>query len=154
FVDGVLEPLGGSAKAALVLPIVADGQTVALVVGHRGAEALRADDIAELLPLLVAATAALERVREVRTRAATSTKLIKETGLEIEVIVHDVARRRLVIGELRAEQEWEALADALRDLAREGIAKGDPDEDEQLELFVELARVEDEKLGRLERAIE
>src|SRR5262249_13560391 len=36
----------------------------------------------------------------------------------------------------------------------EGIAKGDPDEDEQLELFVELARVEDEMLSRPERAIE
>src|SRR5213076_2693960 len=51
-------------------------------------------------------------------------------------------------------ESWAELADALRALLRLGLEGGEPDEDEQLELLLELGRVEADQLDRPELAVE
>src|SRR5262249_5209778 len=51
-IDEQLQRLGGVVPpTALVLPLVLGERTVALVVGHRGAEALTPDEVSDLFPL-------------------------------------------------------------------------------------------------------
>lgn len=164
FLDGLLEQLGGASPAVLILPVALGTRTAALVVAHRGNAPLTTADVAELFPLAAASSAALARVLAARKRAATD-------GYEIEVSIGDgdgdgepepggpasepsVAAKREALAELRRREAWSELAGALRDLVREGMERGEPDEDEQLELLLELGRVEDERLGRPDRAIE
>ena len=152
FVDGLLELLGGRMQAALVLPVAIGTRTVALIVAHRGEKPLVLADVADLFPLMHASSPALARVLAARSKATGDRPARPDTGYEVEVIVPDAARQREKIAALRESQSWEALADAIRELVREGMEKGDPDEDEQLELLLELGRIEADRLGRPEHA--
>ncbi len=155
FIDGYLELLGGAAPATLVLPIAIGNRTVALIVAHRGSAAFGLADVAELIPLATAASPALARVLAARSKAATSSRPVRaETGYEVEVIVEKPSDPRARLAELRGAGNYEELADAIRERIRAGMETGDPDEDEQLELLVELGHIEAERLGRLDRAVE
>ncbi|MGE5182507.1 MAG: tetratricopeptide repeat protein, partial [Acidobacteriota bacterium] len=155
FVDGLLEQLGGPTPAALVMPISIGSRVVALVVAHRGAEAVTAADVGELYPLIQAAGVALARILAARPKVAAAPKPARaETEYQVEIIVPDVAKRRTVLAKLREHGAWEELAASMRELIREGMEHGDPDEDEQLELLLELGRIEAERLGSPDRAIE
>src|SRR5207253_1884684 len=139
----------------LILPIAIGNRTVALIVAHRGASSFALADVAELLPLATAASPALARVLSARSKAAASSKPVRaDTGYDVEVIVQDASKLRDRIAELRTAGHYEELADAIRELIREGLEKGDPDEDEQLGLLVELGHIEAERLGRMDRAVE
>ncbi|HEY1558094.1 MAG TPA: tetratricopeptide repeat protein, partial [Kofleriaceae bacterium] len=153
FVDGMLELLGGPTQAALVLPVAIGARVVALIVAHRGAQALALADVADLLPVSAAASPALARVLAERGKVAPA-KPRADTGYEIEVIVPDAIKQREALAKLRAAEHFEDLAGAIRELVREGMDHGDPDEDEQLELLLELGRVESEQLARPDRAVE
>lgn len=62
-IDGMIARLGGVIPpAALLMPISLRNRVVAVVIGHRGAEALSAADVAELLPLAGVAADALSRL--------------------------------------------------------------------------------------------
>jgi tetratricopeptide (TPR) repeat protein len=168
FVDGLLEPLGvGLAPNALVLPIAIGTRTVALVVAHRGTARLALGDVADLFPLVSAASPALIRVLAARADVAGIARsgradTIVEHGLqrraqteyEVEVSIVDADAKRIALARHRKHQAWADVADTIRDLIHEGVQHGDPDEDEQLELLVELGAVEAEQLGRPDRAIE
>jgi tetratricopeptide (TPR) repeat protein len=154
FVDGLLELLGGRTQAALVLPVAIGTRTVALIVAHRGEKPLVLADVADLFPLMHASSPALARVLAARSKATGDKPAAQDAGYDVEVIVPDAARQRDQLAKLRDSQSWEALTDAIRVLVREGMEKGDPDEDEQLELLLELGRVEADKLGQPELAID
>jgi len=154
FVDGMLELLGGPTQAALVLPVAIGARVVALIVAHRGGQSLALADVADLLPVSVAASPALARVLATRGKAAPEKPRAETVGYEIEVIVPDAAKQRDALVQLRADHHWEELADAIRALVREGMDTGEPDEDEQLDLLLELGQVEAERLARPERAVE
>lgn len=156
FADELLELLGGRAKTAVVLPIAVDGKTCALVVAHRGSAGFTADDVSELLPLAAASTAALDRLRQVRVRAATVAprQPRRDTTIEIEITYAPPERRQSTLSDLRASESWNELADALRDLVRAGMETGEPGEDEQCELLLELGHLEADRLGRVDKAIE
>jgi tetratricopeptide (TPR) repeat protein len=163
FLDGLIEQLGGAAPAALILPIAIGRRTVALVVAHRGEAPLAEGDVADLFPLVAASGAALARTLAARSRAATPTTPPRpeartrapSAGYEIEVSIEPPAPpAREALAELRRREAWEELAEAIRERVREGMEGGEPDEDEQLDLLLELGRVEAERLGRPERAIE
>ena len=159
FVDGLLEPLGVTAPAVLVLPLTAGERTVALAIAYDGT-AFTAADVAELMPLASAADPALERVLSIRARAATPRPERHDTraetsGYEVEVsFVDDVATRRAALAIHRTAEAWLDLASTIRDLIRDGVDHGDPDEDEQLELLLELGHLEAAQLDRPDRAIE
>ena len=158
FLEGLLELLVGSSPAALVLPITIGTRTVALIVAHAGATTLSLPDVADLFPLVEASSPALARVLATRSKAALSSKPTVRAdtggGYDIELIIPNVAKQREVLATHRKAAAWEELVDAIRELLREGVANGDPDEDEQLELLIELGHVEAERLGRPDRAIE
>jgi hypothetical protein len=62
-VDSMIRQLGGvMPPSALLLPIALRNRTVALVVGHRGADALSVGEISELLPMASATASALSRL--------------------------------------------------------------------------------------------
>ena len=151
FLDGLLEQLGSTSPAMLMLPIAIGTRTVALVVGHRGDDGFALADVADVLPLAEAASPALARVLSARSKV---TGARADTAYDVEVIVPDAARRREQLGELRANQRWEELADAIRELVAEGVERGDPDEDEQLELLLELGTIEADRLQRIDRAVD
>ncbi len=165
FLDGLLEQLGGAAPAVLILPLAIGPRTVAVVIAHRGEAPLAEPDVRDLYPLVAASGTALARALAARSRAATPTTpttppparppRAPSEGYEIEVSIEPPAPPpRETIAELRRREAWEELAEAIRDRVREGMEGGDPDEDEQLALLLELGRVEAERLGRPERAIE
>lgn len=161
FVDGFLEVLGGAARPAAVLPIRIATRTVALVVAHRGADgALTATQLADIETLLAASSEALARLLTHRSRAARTSdapmtrELATTEGYEIEVTVDSVATKRAQLAAHRRNLAWPNAAEAIRDLIRDGMEHGVPDEDEQLELLLELGRIEDDDLGRPERALE
>ncbi|HEY1815505.1 MAG TPA: tetratricopeptide repeat protein [Kofleriaceae bacterium] len=151
FVDGLLEQLGATSPTMLMLPIAIGTRTVALVVGHRERESFALADVADVLPIAEAASPALARVLSARAKTAAPRP---DTGYEIEVIVPDAAKRRARVDELRAGERWEELTDVIRELVADGVERGDPDEDEQLELLLELGRVEADELHRVDRAID
>jgi tetratricopeptide (TPR) repeat protein len=155
FLEGLLGLLGGITPSALVLPVTVANRTVALVVAHRGDQPLALADVSDLFPLMTASSPALARVLATRTQAATSRRPTDTSGgYQIEVILSDVARMREAIDKHRKAAAWEELVEAIRDLIREGVANGDPDEDEQLSLLFELGTIESEHLGRTDRAVE
>src|SRR5205823_7140436 len=122
FVDGMLELLGGPARAALVLPVAIGTRTVALIVAHRGDKPLVLGDVADLFPLMTASSPALARVLAARSKVAPAKAArASDPGYEVELIVPDAAKLRDTIGKLRADHAWEELADALRQLVHEGI---------------------------------
>lgn len=158
FVDGLLDLIGGSTRCALVLPICVRMHPLALIVGHRGEGVFTPGDIADLFPLVDAADAALARVLSTRARSAAERAPSRaETSTEYELEIIDdpgPAARRAALPGLRADGAWPALAGTIRELLRDGVDGGDPGEDEQLELLLELGRLEADRLGRPEAAIE
>ena len=160
FIDGYLELLGGGSSAALLMPIVINARTIALVAAHRGNADLTLDEVADLFPLIPASSRALARVLAVRSNATRSSRPVMTTirneteGYEIEVSMADVNAKRGQLVVYRRNQQWEELADGIRDLVRDGMEFGDPDEDEQLDLLLELGRVEAEQLASPDRAVE
>ena len=157
FVDGLLELLGGSAPQALVLPICVRMHALAIVVAHRGDQPFAYKDVAELFPLLADADTALDRVMSARKRSAAARAPSRADSTEYEVEItyeQDHAARRAATVSHREEQSWPELAESIRELIRDGVDHGDPGEDEQLELLLELGRIELAHLGRPEAAIE
>ena len=159
FVDGFLDMLGGAPRAALIMPIVMQARTVALIVAHRGEGDLRPDEVADLGPLVVAGSRALVRVlagvkNAAAVPAAAPPKRDSTEGYEVEVVVPDVVAKRAALAKHRESQAWDELVDGIRELIRDGMESGEPDEDEQLELLLELGHVEAEQLGRPDHAIE
>ncbi len=62
-IDAMLVRLGGvMPPAAMLLPVALKGRTVALLVGHNGADALRVNEMSELFPLAGVAGDALQRI--------------------------------------------------------------------------------------------
>ncbi len=159
FVDGLLDVLGATvAPAVLVLPISVRMHTVALVVGHRGATPFTYSEVAELFPVLANADAALDRLAAVREQAAAPrARTQADSGSDYEVEIsfeQDHAARRAATVSHREAQSWPELAESIRELIRDGVDHGEPGEDEQLELLLELGQIELEHLGRPEAAIE
>src|SRR5262249_30722693 len=138
FIDGYLETLGGGSPATLLLPITINSRTVALVAAHRGDATLSLEEMADLIPLMSASSKALARVLAVRSHAARSatpatvTKRVDTDGYEIEVSIADVGAKRAQLDVHRRNQAWDDVAEGIRDLIRDGMEFGDPDEDEQL----------------------
>ncbi|HEX6838233.1 MAG TPA: hypothetical protein VF334_16770, partial [Polyangia bacterium] len=158
-VDELLQRLGGAiAPTALVLPIVLGTRTVALIVGHRGEEELALDDVSDLLPLAAETGRALGRMLALRAHAAAEKPSVRTAAPVVDVPlaedIGDVEAQRRVLAACREYESWSELADAIRALLRMGLEGGDPDEDEQLELLLELGTVEADRLGRPELAIE
>lgn len=62
-VDSMIKRMGGVVPpSALLLPLVLKNRVVALLVGHRGADSLRVNELSELLPLAGVAGEALGRI--------------------------------------------------------------------------------------------
>ena len=150
FVDGMLEQLGDPTRAALVLPVSDGSRTVALVVATDEAE-LGAAEVTELLTTLAATKSAMARLAETRAKVAAPApaKDPHDAGYEVE-ITH--APDPMPV--LRERGAWSELAAAIRVAVREGMEHGTPDEDEQLELLLELGRLEADRLGRPDHAID
>jgi tetratricopeptide (TPR) repeat protein len=145
---------GGVPGWAMILPVTVRDRTVALLLGHRGEEPLAADDVADLLPVLGATSAALARVLASRAAAAAQKPGKRATTSPGALGADEVTALHMVVDACRNAEAWEELADALRNLVRRGMEQGDPDEDEQLQLLDELAGVEADRLNRPELAIE
>jgi len=157
FVDGLLELLGGRAPRALVLPVSVRMHAIALIVAHRGDAPFSTADVADLFGLLGASDTALARLMSTRARSAAERAPTRSESVDYEVEVsveEDLAARRAALVTQRQAEAWPALADTIRELIRDGVDHGDPDEDEQLELLLELGRIEADRLGRPDRAIE
>lgn len=157
FIDGFLEVLGGGTTPALLLPVQINSRTVALVAAHCGDASPGRDAVDALSPLLDTSSRALARVLATRQRAASSSIVTKRTeteGYEIEVSIADVATKRAQLDRFRKAGAWAEAAEGIRELIRDGMEHGEPDEDEQLDLLVELGRIEADQLGNSERAIE
>jgi len=153
-VDQVLAALGGVPRAAMVLPVLVGDRAVALVVGHRGDDApLALDEVSDLFPLLTASSRVLERGLASRAEASAQ-KPGKRASTAAVDGADDVVAQRRVLEVYRQYESWEELADAIRALIRTGMESGDPDEDEQLELLIELGALEADRLGRPELAVE
>jgi tetratricopeptide (TPR) repeat protein len=157
FVDGLLELLGGAAPQMLVLPICVRMHAVAIVVAHRGEDAFTYGDVADLFPVLADADDALDRVMSLRKRSAAARARSRADSTEYEVEIsfeEGHAARRAATVSHRDAQSWPELADSIRELIRDGVDHGDPGEEEQLELLLELGQIELERIGRPEAAIE
>ena len=156
YLDGLLESLGGARRSTLVLPVIIGSRTVALLVAHRGDDTLAASDVADLFPLVTASNPALARVLKTRAKTVVDARPERASteGYEVEVSYDGVTGKRLALAAHRRSEAWQQVADAIRDLIHDGMDHGDPDEDEQLDLFIELGRVEADRLGRPEHAIE
>jgi tetratricopeptide (TPR) repeat protein len=159
FVDGLLEVLGGVAPQVLLLPICVQMHALAIVVAHRGEESFAYGDVADLFPLLADADAALDRVTLLRKKSAAARAPSRaESPLadyEIEISYEEEhASRRAATVSHRDAQSWPDLAESIRELIRDGVDHGDPGEEEQLELLLELGQIELEHLRRPEAAIE
>ncbi|NVB81133.1 MAG: tetratricopeptide repeat protein [Kofleriaceae bacterium] len=162
FIDGYLDGVLGRPSSHLLLPIAIGNRTVAVVAAHRGDATFKLEDVQDLESLFAVTGEALARVLATRGRAATVTTgaptvkrpETRDDGYEIELAVPDVEGKRKKIAAHRREESWKELAQAIRDLVRDGMETGEPGEDEQLELLLELGNVEADKLGRSDRAIE
>ncbi|HEY5948922.1 MAG TPA: tetratricopeptide repeat protein [Kofleriaceae bacterium] len=157
FIDGFLELLGGAGTSALLLPVRINSRTVALVAAHSGESSPSEADVDQLTPLLDVSARALARVLATREKAAGSTIVTKRTetdGYEIEVSMADVSTKRAQLDKFRKAQAWAEVAEGIRELIRDGMEHGEPDEDEQLDLLLELGKLEAEVLGNPERALE
>ena len=173
FIDGMLEALGGIAASTLVLPVTIAQRTVALLVAHRGADPLGVEDVQDLFPLVAAGNTAMARVLAGRSRAAAAERapgaanaghaapregardVTQTDGYEVlEVAVNTVADKRARLAQARRDRDWPEVVRTIRELIRDGMDTGDPDEDEQLDLLIELGSVEAEHMMRPDRAIE
>jgi tetratricopeptide (TPR) repeat protein len=161
FVDGMLEALGGLAAATLVMPVTIAQRTVALLVAHRGGDPLGIEDVQDLFPLVAAGNTAMARVLAGRSRAAAAERApaqrdaTQAEGYEVlEVAVDSAAAKRAALANARRDQDWPEVAGVIRELIRAGMDTGDPDEDEQLDLLIELGTIEAQHLLRPDRAIE
>lgn len=154
FVDGLLEGLGGSPPGAVVLPVTVANRTVALVVAHRGDSGLEIADVADLIPLVHASSPALARVLAARAKSVGGPRTRTEADYEVEVTVERVGALRTELARHREAGAWQEASETIRDLIRAGVESGDPDEDEQLELLVELGRIEHEHLAHPDEALE
>jgi tetratricopeptide (TPR) repeat protein len=157
FIDGFLEVLGGAGTSSLLLPIMIKDRTVALVAAHCGDQTPSEADVDQLTPLLELSSQALARVLAMREKAAGSPTITKRTetdGYEIELSIADVSTKRAQLDKFRYAGQWAEVAEGIRELVRDGMELGEPDEDEQLELLLELGRIEAEHLGNPERALE
>ncbi len=153
FVDGLLEACGGLSRTTLLLPVSIGNRTVALLVAHGGDAALT-PSVTELFPLVAASNPALTRVLAARSAAAaTRPARAASEGYEVEVSVEGPAGKRAALAADRAREAWPEVAATIRELIRDGMDTGDPDEDEQLELLIELGHVEAKQLGEPERAL-
>ncbi|HUS31870.1 MAG TPA: tetratricopeptide repeat protein, partial [Kofleriaceae bacterium] len=154
FVDGYLEALGQPTAHVLVMPILIATRVVALVVAHRGDAELKMEDVSSVFTLVAATGQALSKNLATRTRAAaTSGTPVVPADAGYEVEVTDVNAKRTRLATLRSSESWAELASAIRELVREGIEHGEPAEDEQLELLLELGTIE-LRLGHPDRAID
>jgi len=154
-IDEQLEILGGVVpSAAMVLPLLVQNRTMALLVGHRGGDPLPKDEVSDLYPLLTASGRALERFVASRAGAVAPQPGRRASTAGIDGVADEHGALRRVIEIYREYESWEELADALRALVRTGMESGDPDENEQLELLLELGEVEADHLDRPELAIE
>jgi tetratricopeptide (TPR) repeat protein len=164
FIDGYLDGVLGRPRSHLLLPIAIGDRTVAVVAAHRGDAPMRLEDVTDLEMLFSVTGEALARVLATRGRAATVTTAAptvkpprpetRDDGYEIEVSIPDVEGKRQKIAAHRKNEAWKDLAQAIRELVRDGMETGEPGEDEQLELLLELGNIEADKLGRSDRAIE
>lgn len=164
FIDGYLDGVLGRPRSHLLLPVAIGDRTVAVVAAHRGDAAMQLEDVKDLEMLFSVTGEALARVLATRGRAATVTTAAptvtpprsetRDDGYEIELSIPDVQGKRGKIAAYRAGESWKELAQAIRELVRDGMETGEPGEDEQLELLLELGNVEADKLGRSDRAIE
>jgi tetratricopeptide (TPR) repeat protein len=151
FIDELLaSQLGHPGSATLVLPVMVGTRTVSLLVAHRGNEAMTLADVSDLIVLVSASNPVLARVGKERAR----TVAVENDDIEVEVSYEGVEAKRDALASAREQEQWFDVADAIRALIREGVEHGDPAEDEQLDLYVELGRVEAERMGRPDRAIE
>ena len=80
------------------------------------------------------------RRRDPRTPRAPSPVANHDTSYEIEIVEDPLS----ALPVLRERGAWTELAQAIRDAVREGVEHGTPDEDEQLELLLELGKIEAE----------
>lgn len=150
FIDELLATqLAHPGPATLVLPITVGARTVSLLIAHRGDEELTLSEVSDLIVLVNASNPVLARVGKERARTAIETE-----DIEVEVSYEGVEARREALATARENEQWFDVADAIRALIREGVEHGDPAEDEQLDLYIELGRVEAERMGRPDRAIE
>jgi len=123
---------------------------IALVVAHRGEASFTTADVADLFGLLGASDTALARMMSTRARSAAERAPTRSETVDYEVEVsvdEDLAARRAALVTQRQGEAWPALADTIRELIRDGVDHGEPDEDEQLELLLELGRIEADRLG-------
>ena len=154
-VDAELERLGGLVPpAAMVLPVLVKSQTIALLIGHQDSQPLDRDEVPDLFPLLTQGGRALERFVASRASTVAPQPGRRASTASIEGVSDEATALRRVMEIYREYESWEELADALRALVRIGIERGDPDEDEQLDLLLELGEVEADHLDRPELALE
>ncbi len=157
FVDGLLEQISGHAPAVLVLPVSVRMHVLALIVGHRGGTPFTYGEVADLFPVLANADTALDRLQTVRRQSAAPRGRTQVDTADYEVEIsfeQDHAARRAATVSHREAQSWPELAESIRELIRDGVDHGEPGEDEQLELLIELGQIELEHLKRPEAAIE
>lgn len=152
--DVLLARLGGLPPSAMVLPLVLGRRTIAVVIGHRGDAELAPGDVDDLVPVVAAMAPILTRMLESRAEVAAPRASRRASTEGLEITYDALTTQRLLVDKLRKAEAWEDLADAIRGLIRLGVDGGDPDEDEQLELLYELGRIEADRLGRPELALE
>src|SRR5262245_35141401 len=154
-VDEQLQFLGGALPAsAMVLPVLVKSQTVALLVGHRDSQPLPKDEVSDLYSLLTQGGRALERFVASRADAVAPQPGRRASTAGVDGTSDEITALRRVIEIYREYESWEELADALRALVRSGMESGDPDEDQQLDLLLELGEVEADHLDRPELALD
>ncbi len=154
-IDQQLRFLGGVVpQSAMVLPLLVQNRTMALLVGHRGGDPLPKDEVSDLYPLLTASSRALERFAASRAGAVAPQPGRRASTAGIDGVTDELGALRRVIEIYREYESWEELADALRALVRSGMQSGDPDESEQLDLLLELGEVEADHLDRSELALD
>jgi tetratricopeptide (TPR) repeat protein len=159
-IDEQLRRLGGVVpRVALIVPVVLNQRTVALLIGHSGDHPVALDAVSDLFPLVSQTERVLQRILSLRAQAAAekpSPPLATPATVQALVPedIDEVEAQRRVLAVCREYESWAELADTLRALLRIGLERGEPDEDEQLELLLELGSVEADHLGRPELAIE
>ena len=160
FIDGMLEALGGLAASTLVLPVTIGPRTVALLVAHRGGDPFAIEDVEDVFPLVESGNVALARVLAARSASAAERRPVQRDATQtdgyevLEVEDNSVATKRAALAAHRKAQAWPEAVTTIRELIRDGMDTGDPDEDEQLDLLIELGNIEAQHLMRPDRAIE
>src|SRR5262249_8203389 len=114
--------------------------------------------VSDLFPLASLSGRVLERLVALRAHAAAEkpglSAACAPVDADVSEDIDEVEALRRVLAVCREYESWAELAEAIRALLRRGLERGEPDEDEQLELLLELGCVEAEHLGRPELALE